>query len=147
MIYSNEERQRRSSVVGGLATAVQEELDRQGKNWAWLARETNLSQSTFTEWKQDPDRVPELDKLALVASKLRVSLRVLVEACGYPVDDSNGYADRQARARALVAAIPRLAEVAEDLARLKPDDQEALIVFIESWIRDRNRRRQTREGL
>lgn len=146
MIYSSEELTRRSIVVGGLAATIQDELDSQGKTWAWLARETNLSQSTFTEWKQDPDRIPELNKLALVAGKLRVSLRVLIEACGYPVDESADYADRQARARALVAAVPKLAEVAEDLARLRPDDQDSILSLIETWIQDRARRRQGSKG-
>lgn len=132
--------------MGGLASTIQDELDRQGKTWAWLARETDLSQSTFTEWKNDPERIPELNKLALVAGKLKVSLRILIEACGFPVDDSAGYTDRQARARALIAAVPRLAEVAEDLAKLKPDDQDSLMAFIEGWIRDRDRLRRDRSG-
>lgn len=130
--------------MAGLAAAIEAELNSKGKTWAWLARETGFSESTFTKWKKQNVLIPELDKIALVAAKLGVSLRVLVEACGYPVDESVGYLDRQARARALVAAVPRLAEVAEDIAKLRPDDQESLIAFIEGWIRDRDRRRQNR---
>lgn len=144
MIYSNEELLRRGAVVGGLANTIEGELNSQGQTWAWLSRETNLSQSTFTEWKNDPTRIPELDKLALVASKLKVSLRVLIEACGFPVDDNAGYADRQARARALVAAIPKLEQIIEPLAKLRPDDQDSLMAFIEGWLRDREKRRQDR---
>jgi hypothetical protein len=146
MIYSREECILRSIVVGGLAATVEDELNRQGKNWAWLARETKLAPSTFVAWKNEPDRTPDLHALGLVAAKLKVSLRILIEACGFPVDDSAGYVDRQARASALVAAVPRLAEVAEDLAKLKPDDQDSLLSFIENWIRDRDRRRQDRRG-
>ena len=133
-------------MVSGLAATVEEELNRKGKNWAWLAHETGLSPSTFTAWKNEPGIVPDLLKLASVAVALEISLRVLIEACGFPVDDSAGYADRQAKARALVAAVPRLTEVAEDLAKLKPDDQDSLFSFIQIWIQDRERRRQIRKG-
>lgn len=147
MIYQSEELLRRDVVVSGLVAAIDEELKRQGKNWAWLARETNFSEGTFSNWKSDPGRVPDLYTLALVSSKLKISLRVLIEACGYPVDESVEYTDRQARARALVAAVPRLAEVAEDIAKLKPDDQDALLVTIETWLQERERRRrQVRKG-
>ncbi len=146
MIYDNEEFIRRGIIVGGLYATVEDELKSQGKNWAWLARETEFSASTFTEWGNNPERIPELDKIALVALKLKVSLRVLIEACGYPVDESAGYADRQARARALVASVPKLAEIAEDLAKLKPDDQDAVLSFITSWIQDRDRRRRSQKG-
>lgn len=146
MIYRSEAFTLRSIVVGGLATTVEDELIRQGKNWAWLARETEIAASTFTAWKNNPERAPDLHSLGLVAVKLGIPLRKLIEACGYPVDDSAGYADRQARASALIAAVPGLAEVAEDLAKLKPDDQDSLLSVIETWLQDRERRRQERKG-
>lgn len=144
MIYLNEELPQRSRGVGGLASAVQAELDAQGKNWAWLSRETGIAESTFTKWKGDPDLIPDLLILATVASKLKITLRVLIEACGFPVDDNKGYEDRQARARALVAAVPRLELIVEPLSRLRPDDQDSLMSFIEGWLRDREKRRQNR---
>lgn len=144
MIYQSKEFMRRGIVVSSLAATVQTELDRIGQDWAWLSRQTNIAQSTFTKWKNEPDLIPDLGSLAIVASKLGTSLRPLIEACGFPVDDTAGYADRQARARALVAAVPRLAEVAEDLAKLKPDDQDSLMASIEGWIRDRDRLRRRR---
>lgn len=130
--------------MNGLAATVQAELDAQGKNWAWLSRETNIAESTFTKWKTQPDLVPDLYTLALVASKIKVTLRLLIEACGFPVDDHAGYTDRQARARALVASIPRLADVIEPLSKLRPDDQDSLMAWIEQWVKDRDRRRQDR---
>lgn len=146
MIYQSEELLRRNVVMSGLVATVDAELKRQGKDWAWLSRETDFAESTFTKWKKQPDLVPNLYTLALIASKLQMPLRILIEACGFPVDDTAGYANRQARARALIAALPQLAEVAEDLARLKPDDQVSLLVFIEGWVRDLKRRRQNRKG-
>jgi hypothetical protein len=133
--------------MSGLAAIIQEELDRQGRKWAWLAAETGLAPSAFTKWKSvDGNTVPELPTLALVSGKLGIPLIRLIEACGYAVNESADYNDRQARARALVASVPRLAEVAGDLAGLRPEDQDALMSLIETYLRDRRLRRRGRKG-
>lgn len=144
MIYRGEEYTRMEMTVGGLAAAIQKALDQQGQTWAWLSRKTGIAQATFVNWRQNAKIVPELESLAAVSGKLGVPLRTLIEACGYPVNESADYADRTARARALVAAVPRLADVAEDLASLRPEDQDALMTMIEDYLRRRRLRRGSR---
>jgi hypothetical protein len=132
-------------AVSGLASAIKKELDRQGKSWRWLAIQTGLAESTFNKWRNDPQVTPDLKTLSLVSEKLSMPLRVLIEACGFPVDESANYADRQARARALLAAVPGLADIIDDLVQLLPEDQDTIMTMIETHLRkkeDRRRRRQ-----
>lgn len=125
--------------MSGLVAVVKEELDKQGKNWRWLSIETGIAESTFTKWRSEPDLVPDLRTLALISVKLGLSLRRLIEACGFTVNESADYTDRSARARALVAAVPQLELIADEFAGLNPEDQDAFLAMVRAFRKDRTK--------
>jgi hypothetical protein len=125
--------------MAGLAAVLQDELDRRGWNWSKLADKSKIGESTLSKWRHHPEVVPDLRSLAVLSATLELPLRQLIEACGFAVNESAGYADREARARALVAAVPQLAVFADPLASLTPEDQDAVWSMVETYLQRRRK--------
>ena len=121
--------------MAGLATLLLSETQRRGWSMRDLATQSGVSNSALSKITNNPDQIPDLRTLASLSVALKIPLRQLVEACGFPVESPGAYADQEARARAIIASVPEFRGWLEELAALTPDDRESVLVYVETLRR------------
>lgn len=100
-----------------------------------LASRAGFSHTALSKIVNNPAQIPELPTLAALALALGLPLRQLVEACGFPVERVGATAEQEARAAAIIAAVPEFRGWLEELAELTPDDRESVLVYVETLRR------------
>lgn len=122
-------------TMAGLATLLLSETQNRGWSMRDLASKSDLSSAALSKIVNNPDQVPDLRTLAALSVALSLPLRQLVEACGFPVERPGASADQDARALAIVSAVPEFRGWLEELASLTPDDRESVLVYVETLRR------------
>jgi transcriptional regulator with XRE-family HTH domain len=130
---------RTDSAMNGLAILIQARLDDLGMSRNELAEAADISSSTLSDIMNSPKPEPRLSTLEALADPLGVTLRQLIEACGYSVTNSPSPADEQARIQTIVAAVPDLRLFLENLAELTADDRAAILSMTEAMVQKRRR--------
>lgn len=116
---------------------IQELLDKQGKNPAWLAAEIRAARSTVTNWLNNPEGVtPKPLMVAKVAKAFGVQTRELAPYAGYPITASLDDTERTSR-RAALQSSPRVAALLDGLDQLKARDQDTVLSMLEAFIASR----------
>lgn len=122
----------------GLYHLLEAELTK--RNWSLrdLAAEAGVSISTLSNIK-NKDITPDLSTLAALSIALKVPLRRIIEACGYPVEGSGTVTSEDDRITALLRAVPELHSFLEPLSSLSPDDRTAVLTYAEMLVQRRQR--------
>lgn len=119
--------------MSGIAQLLRDELKARGWTQKELADKTGLTQAAISKIMSTPDMTPELKTLALFAAALGISMRRLIEACGFPVEASSNPGTTEEQIRAITSAVPELRALFLDLVnRLTPEDRDAMVVYLET---------------
>jgi transcriptional regulator with XRE-family HTH domain len=126
----------------GLAYLLKSEMEARGWTQTKLAEVSGVPDSTISKIIKNPDQIPKLENLALLAQALELPLSKLIAACGYSVD--NSVLSDSERLQAIVDAIPDFQRLVEEMMTFSPTDQADVLAYIE--MRRRHRRQNTDQG-
>lgn len=130
------------SVFG---TYIKMLMDR--KNWSQsdLAAHAKVAASTVNNWLNNDDPViPKPATLNRLADALEVTRREMLEHAGFEIEDSPSPEARAGRYGKLIEGMPRVQEIAEELFKLNPEEQDIALSVLEAHLRERRRRRSPR---
>lgn len=128
----------RVMAMVGLSSLLQQAVERRGWSMRDLAAESGVSSSTLSNLTTKPGVLPDLRTLVALSSALGIPMRQLVEACGIPVEgDPN---DGRERVKALVGAVPEMAELVQLLDQLTPDDRDSIVAHAQALVQRRQAR-------
>lgn len=123
-----------------LVMLIQSELQSRGWSLRTLAERSDVSHAALSKIINNPGRIPELGTLEGLARGLEMPLSRLVEACGFTVDKVPTREWEQ-RAQTIIAAVPELRDLLDPLAKLPPDDRDAVLAYIDNLRQRRERRK------
>ena len=118
-----------------------------GKGWSQsdLAAAVDVAASTVNNWlNNDEPVIPKPTTLNRLADKLGVSRREMLEHAGFEIEDSPSPEARSGRIGKLIEGMPRVQEIAKELFKLNPDEQDIALSVLEAHLRERRRRRSPR---
>jgi transcriptional regulator with XRE-family HTH domain len=113
---------------------VQELLRANGKDAAWLAVRTGISNSTISNWLSDPKVQPKPSSVERVAAAFEVSVDELAESAGYVIRQSKDNDEREARRNALLANSPRWQSALDRMAQKPAYHQDVALSMLESYL-------------
>lgn len=91
-----------------------------------------IGDSTIHDWLER-GALPNVRSVVLLSRYFNVSVETLIQLVGYDVVSSSAD-ERDARRAELLARLPRFAEIAEKLARLPSEKQDAYLSVIERLL-------------
>jgi transcriptional regulator with XRE-family HTH domain len=112
-----------------------EQLRSRGWNGATAAEKIGVQPGTISKWRRRKTP-PEMKGLTAIGRAFGIPTEEVIVAAGYDVKASDSDADREGRRLALLAAMPRFAEIMDRVARLEPERQDAYLSVIESMLPD-----------
>lgn len=115
------------------ATWLRAEMAARGYDQRQLAQVLGVGESTVHGWLMQGS-IPTLRTTLLLARTFQLSTDVIIRAAGYDVLPSSDETVRAERRAALLAALPRFAEIAEKIARLPAETQDAYLSIIERMV-------------
>jgi hypothetical protein len=98
-----------------------------------LAQAIGAGDSTVHGWLEQ-DAQPSVRMIVLMSRVFAVSTDTILKLVGYDTVVSNDEGERAARRAELLARLPRFAEIAEKIARLSPEKQDAYLSVIERLL-------------
>lgn len=98
-----------------------------------LNKGKKIGDSTIHDWLEQ-EALPNVRSVVLLARVFNVSTSTVLELAGYDVVVSNGDEERTLRRAELLARLPRFAEIAEKIAKMSPDTQDAYLSVIERLL-------------
>jgi transcriptional regulator with XRE-family HTH domain len=110
-----------------------EQLRSRGWNGATAAEKIGVQPGTISKWRRRKTP-PEMKGLTAIGRAFGIPTEEVIVAAGYDVRASDTDADREDRRLALLAAMPRFAEIMDRVARLPPERQDAYLSVIESML-------------
>jgi transcriptional regulator with XRE-family HTH domain len=101
------------------------------------AAKIGVQPGTISKWlrRKSP---PEMKGLIAIGRAFGLPTEEVIVAAGYDVKASDTDADRENRRLALLAAMPRFAEIMDRVARLPPERQDAYLSVIEGMLPTEN---------
>ena len=110
-----------------------EELRKRGWNGKMAAEKIGVQPGTISKWRKRKTP-PEMKGLTAIGRAFEVPTEDILVAAGFDVHPSATDADREGRRLALLAAMPRFAEIMDRVARMEPAKQDAYLSVIESML-------------
>lgn len=122
------------------ATWLRAEMTRRGVDNRQLAQglsalnqDKRIGDSTVHDWLEE-GALPTVRSVVLLSRFFDVSTDTILQVIGYDVVISDDEDERTARRAAVLAQLPRFAEIAERLARLPDEKQDAYLSIIERLL-------------
>jgi transcriptional regulator with XRE-family HTH domain len=112
-----------------------EQLRSRGWSGAMAAEKIGVQPGTISKWRRRKTP-PEMKGLTAIGRAFGIPTEEVIVAAGYDVRASDSDADRSDRRLALLAAMPRFAEIMDRVARMEPERQDAYLSVIESMLPD-----------
>lgn len=117
-------------------------MDQRGWSQTDLAAKIGVATSTVNNWLNNEDPViPKPTALNELADKFGVTRREMLEHAGFEIEDSPSPEARTGRIGKLIEGMPRVQEIAEELFKLNPEEQDIALSVLEAHLRERRRRR------
>jgi transcriptional regulator with XRE-family HTH domain len=118
------------------------EQERNGRNWSYreLEDRTGISRGALYDMQTGKTKTPKLETLYRISKAFGVPLNRLLTIAGFPVEP---LADNAALAKHLAElgeALPWIAQIVDDLAKLTPDQKEGVVAYMEAIRRQRSDR-------
>ncbi len=114
-----------------------EQLRSRGWSGETAASKIGVQAGTISKWRRRKTP-PEMKGLIAIGRAFKIPTEDVIVAAGYDVTASDSDADRADRRLALLAAIPRFAEIIDRVARLAPEKQDAYLSVIEGMLPPEN---------
>jgi transcriptional regulator with XRE-family HTH domain len=134
-------RRKEKQAISVLAAYLRSELDSRGWTVSDLSRSADIAHSTLSHILNKPDVLPTPETIVKIASALGVEAADLTSKIGYAVDRASTPDVRLIRLARSIADRPWLADRADLLLRLSPEEFDELLDLIE-FRRNRRRGRQ-----
>lgn len=115
------------------STWLRATMERHGMDQHQLAQQLGTSDSTVHGWLEQ-GALPNVKSIVLLSRIFTVKTDTLIQLAGYDVVVSNSESERQVRRADLLARLPRFAEIAEKIARMPPEKQDAYLSVIERLL-------------
>jgi len=128
-------------MPSSLPIFLQGEIDRIGKDAAWLSRKSGVDKSTLHNMMTEPNVVPRLATLDKLANALSIPLARLIRQVGFDLGNDEPM-EQSERIAELLEAEPQLAGLLDELRQVSPDELRDFQVYV-SGRRDLRRQRQT----
>jgi transcriptional regulator with XRE-family HTH domain len=112
-----------------------EQLRSRGWSGAMAAEKIGVQPGTISKWRRRKTP-PEMKGLTAIGRAFGIPTEEVIVAAGYDVSASDSDADRSDRRLALLAAMPRFADIMDRVARMEPERQDAYLSVIESMLPD-----------
>lgn len=110
-----------------------EQLRARGWNGATAAERIGVQPGTISKWRRRKTP-PEMRGLIAIGRAFELPTEDIIVAAGYDVQASDSDADRKDRRLALLASMPRFAEIMDRVTRLPPERQDAYLSVIEGML-------------
>lgn len=110
-----------------------EELRKRGWNGKIAAEKIGVGEGTISKWRKRKTP-PEMKGLTAIGRAFGVPTEDVIIAAGFEVNASASDAERADRRLALLAAMPRFADIMDRVARLPPERQDAYLSVIETML-------------
>ncbi len=110
-----------------------QQLMARGWDGRTAAQKIDVQPGTISKWlrRKTP---PEMKGLVAIGRAFGMPTEDLIVAAGHPVIASESDADRANRRLALLAAMPRFAEIIDRVSRMPPERQDAYLSVIEAML-------------
>lgn len=115
------------------STWLRAEMAKRGLDQRQLAQRLGTGDSTVHGWLEQ-DAQPNVRSIVLLSRLFNVSTDTILQLVGYDVVQSMSADERETRRAELLARIPRFPEIAEKIARLSPEKQDAYLSVIERLL-------------
>lgn len=124
--------------MSAFSTWLRAEMAKRGLDNRQLAIQLGLGKrgagdSTVHGWLEQ-DAMPSVRSLLLLSRLFNVDTGTILRLAGYDIVTSGDDAERDARRADLLARLPRFVEIAEKIARLPPEKQDAYLSVIERLL-------------
>jgi transcriptional regulator with XRE-family HTH domain len=123
-----------SSALGDF---IEQERDARGWTYRDLEDKTGISRGALYDMQKGKTKTPKLETLYRISSALGIPLNRLLTIAGFPVEplpDNTALAKHLAE---LGDALPWIAQIVDDLAKLTPDQKEGVVAYLEAIRRQR----------
>lgn len=115
------------------STWLRSEMNKRGLDNRQLAQRIGAGDSTVHGWLEQ-DAQPSVRSIVLLSRLFGIATDTILRLAGYDVVVSDDEDERQARRAELLARLPRFTEIAEKIARLPPEKQDAYLSIIERLL-------------
>lgn len=115
------------------STWLRAEMSKRGLDNRQLAQRLGTGDSTVHGWLEQ-DAQPSVRSVVLLSRLFGITTDTILRMAGYDVVASGDDNDRQARRAELLARLPRFTEIAEKIAKLSPEKQDAYLSVIERLL-------------
>lgn len=115
------------------STWLRAEMAQRGLDNRQLAQLIQTGDSTVHGWLEQ-DVTPNMRSLVLISRMFDVPTETVISYAGYDIVPSTDAGDRETRRAELLARLPRYTDIAEKLARLPPEKQDAYLTIIERLL-------------
>lgn len=115
------------------ATWLQGAMDAQGIDARRLALALGVSEGAVHGWLYE-GTIPGMRNLVELGRLFNVATEAVIQVAGYDVIPSKTPGERERRRAEVLARLPRFAEIAEKIAKLSPQKQDAYLSVIEKMM-------------
>ena len=119
--------------MSAFSTWLRAEMAKRGMDQRQLAQKLNTGDSTVHGWLEQ-DVQPTVRSIVLISRLFAIPTDTILQLVGYDVVHSMSADERELRRAELLARLPRFAEIAEKIARLPPEKQDAYLSIIERLL-------------
>jgi len=115
------------------STWLRAEMAKHGLDNRQVAIKIGTGDTTVHDWLEE-DTLPNVRSIVLLSRLFSVPTDTIIQLVGYDVVASANDAERDNRRAAILAKLPRFADIAEKITRLSPDKQDAYLSMIERML-------------
>lgn len=119
--------------MSAFSTWLRAEMAKRGLDQHQLAIKLGTGDSTVHGWLEQ-DAQPQVRSIVLLSRLFGVTTDTILQLVGYDVVQSMSADERDHRRSELLVRLPRFAEIAEKIARMPPEKQDAYLSVIERLL-------------
>ena len=115
------------------STWLRAQMAQRGVDQRQLAQKLGTGDSTVHGWLEQGAQ-PNVRSVVLLSRLFDVATDTILQLAGYDVVRSMSVDEREQRRSELLGRLPRFAEIAEKIARMPPEKQDAYLSVIERLL-------------
>ena len=119
--------------MSAFSTWLRAEMAARSLDQRQLAQALGTGDSTVHGWLEQ-DAQPNVRSIILISRLFGVPTDTVLQLAGFDVVLSGGNDERERRRAELLARLPRFADIAEKIAKLPPEKQDAYLSVIERLL-------------
>lgn len=119
--------------MSAFSTWLRAQMAQRGMDQRQLAQRLGTGDSTVHGWLEQ-DAQPNVRSIVLLSRLFGVPTDTIIQLAGFDIVHSMSADEREQRRAELLVRLPRFGEIAEKIARMPPEKQDAYLSVIERLL-------------